>query len=327
MRKLLYTLFTILLYTSCQKQISKEKIQEDISTVTAKGKASKIDVCHRQGNGAWHTININVNALPAHLAHGDIIPDADGDGYTKTNPCGNGTQNDCNDNNAAIYPGATEICGNNIDENCDGIIYSDCVPSVTICNQVWMIKNLDVDTYRNGDLIPQVQDPTEWLNLTTGAWCYYENNSANGPVYGKLYNWYAVNDPRGLAPAGWHVPSDAEWNTLVKCLDPSADISANSYFQSSIAGGKMKETGTAHWLDPNTNATNSAGFTGLPGGSRWSHGVFNIGPSGYYGHWWSSSIAAGIQGSWLREMTWQSGGFIRDHFSWRFGLSVRCLRD
>jgi uncharacterized protein (TIGR02145 family) len=327
MRKLLFPLLTILLYTSCQKQISKEKISEDTSTVTLQGKASKIDICHRQGNGSWHTINISVNAMPAHLAHGDIVPDADGDGYTKTNPCDNGNQDDCNDDDASINPGADEICGNNIDENCDGqIINVGCIPSVTICNQVWMLKNLDVDTYRNGDPIPEVQDPVEWTNLTTGAWCYYENNTANGTVYGKLYNWYAVNDPRGLAPTGWHIPSDAEWNTLAKCLDPLADISPDSYFQSSTAGGQMKETGTAHWLDPNTNATNSTGFTALPGGSRWSGGSFGIfGPSGYYGHWWSSS-AASPSGAWYRNLNWNNSGIIRGVFSWGFGLSVRCVK-
>ncbi|RYY08664.1 MAG: hypothetical protein EOO04_39670, partial [Chitinophagaceae bacterium] len=88
-------------------------------------------------------------------------------------------------------------------------------PLVTkICDQVWTVKNLDVTTYRNGDPIPQVTDPNAWATARTGAWCYYDNDPSNGAIYGKLYNWYAVNDARGLAPAGWHVPSDAEWNTL-----------------------------------------------------------------------------------------------------------------
>src|SRR5450759_3473794 len=133
------------------------------------------------------------------------------------------------------------------------------IPSVTICTQVWMLKNLDVSTYRNGDLIPKVTDPTAWSALTTGAWCWCSNDSAtNASTYGKLYNRYAVNDPRGLPPTGWHVPSDAEWNTLITCLggDPF------------VAGGAMKETGTTHWQSPNTDATNSSGFTGLPGGLR-----------------------------------------------------------
>ena len=101
--------------------------------------------------------------------------------------------------------GLTDICGNNY-------------PSVIIGQQEWMKKNLDVCKYRNGDIIPQVQDPTLWANLTSGAWCYYQNNTANGTIYGKLYNYYAVVDPRGLAPQGWHVPSDAEWTQLENFL-------------------------------------------------------------------------------------------------------------
>ncbi|MBL0014028.1 MAG: fibrobacter succinogenes major paralogous domain-containing protein [Flavobacterium sp.] len=104
---------------------------------------------------------------------------------------------------------------------------------VQIGTQIWMTKNLNVSRYRNGDPIPQVANSAQWANLNTGAWCYYANSTANGPIYGKLYNWYAVNDSRGLAPEGWHIPSDAEWTTLVSFLGfPD------------VAGGKMKTTGT-----------------------------------------------------------------------------------
>ena len=141
-----------------------------------------------------------------------------------------------------------------------------------IGDQIWATKNLDVATYRNGDAIPQVQDIAAWANLNTGAWCYYENTT----TYGKLYNWYAVNDPRGLAPIGFHIPSEAEWTRLIEYL-------GGDY----IAGGKMKESGTSHWISPNTDATNSSGFTGLPGGYRNNNGTF--GGIGAYGYWWSSS--------------------------------------
>jgi uncharacterized protein (TIGR02145 family) len=108
--------------------------------------------------------------------------------------------------------------------------------TVTICTQVWAIKNLDVDRYRNGDPIPKVTDPTAWSVLTTGAYCYYNNDSATyAATYGKLYNSYAVNDPRGLAPEGWHIPSNAEWNILVKCIDPAADTTCSVCSQSTIA--------------------------------------------------------------------------------------------
>src|ERR1035437_1728963 len=149
------------------------------------------------------------------------------------------------------------------------------IPSGT-CTQVWMLKNLDVSTYRNGDWIPEVTDPGAWSALTTGAWCWYNNDPTMGVIYGKLYNWYAVNDPRGLAPTGWHVPSDAEWWTLSTCLGGAA-----------VAGGAMKETGTTHWTSPNTGATNSSGFTGLPEGLRTDGGPFY--DVGSYGGWWSST--------------------------------------
>ena len=176
-----------------------------------------------------------------------------------------------------------------------------------------MLNNLEVTTYRNGDPIPQVTDPAAWGLLSTGAWCYYNNNSANGPVYGKLYNWYAVNDPRGLAPAGWHVPSDGEWTTLSTCL--GGDL---------IAGGPMKEIGTTHWTPPNTGATNSSGFTGLPGGGRGDDGTFSrVGNGGY---WWSSTEHFQTVAPY-RYLYYDGGDIDGDNFSKRCGLSVRCLRD
>jgi len=196
------------------------------------------------------------------------------------------------------------------------------IPSVTICNQTWMKKNLDVSTYRNGDPIPQVTDPSAWLNLTTGAWCYYNNDPANGSVYGKLYNWYAVNDPRGLAPAGWHVPSDAEWITLTNCLGGAA-----------TAGGKLKEKGTRRWLFPNTGATNESVFTALPGGTLVSiDGRFYN--KGLLGSFWSSTSFS-FNAAYYRRLAYNSGALqggvsIFNESSGALnidGLSVRCVKD
>ena len=132
------------------------------------------------------------------------------------------------------------------------------IPLVTICDQIWMVKNLDVTKYRNGDTIPQANTLAElngYGSLSQGCWNYPDFNPANGPIYGKMYNWYAVNDPRGLAPLGYHVPAYNEYQTLVSCLGGG-----------SVAGGEMKEAGTTHWQTPNTGATNSSGFTALPAG-------------------------------------------------------------
>ncbi|MBK9224044.1 MAG: fibrobacter succinogenes major paralogous domain-containing protein [Flavobacterium sp.] len=125
---------------------------------------------------------------------------------------------------------------------------------INICNQKWTKKNLNVSHYKNGDITTTL--PNQANNQIQGAWCYI-NDPANETTYGKLYNWYAVNDPRGLAMTGWHIPTDSEWTTLTDCLGGM-----------SVAGGKMKEESTLHWWDSNTNATNSSGFTGLPGGGR-----------------------------------------------------------
>ena len=153
----------------------------------------------------------------------------------------------------------------------------DCVThDLTIGTQIWTGCNLDVTTYRNGDLIPEVTDPATWTVLTTGAWCYYENNSVNGPTYGKMYNWYAVTDPRGLAPIGYHIPTQSEWTILTTFLGGST-----------VAGGALKQQGFCHWLSQNT-ATNSSGFSALGGGNRSTGGGF-FGSLGLYGNFWSTS--------------------------------------
>jgi uncharacterized protein (TIGR02145 family) len=187
-------------------------------------------------------------------------------------------------------------------------------PSVTICCQSWMTKNLDVTTYRNGDSIPQVTDPTAWASLTTGAWCYFNNTAANGPIYGKLYNWYAVNDPRGLAPEGWHVPTDFEWTTLVNCVGGE-----------STAGNLLKEFGTTHWSFPNMGATNLSGFRALPGVNREADGSFFLSAIGYTGKWWSASLVANT--AWYRNLSSEFSTMARVSASPIYGFSVRCMKD
>ena len=198
---------------------------------------------------------------------------------------------------------------------------------IKIGTQTWTSKNLEVTKYRNGDVIPQVVQDTTWASLTTGAWCYYENKAENGTIYGKLYNWYAVNDPRGLAPKGYHIPTDAEWTILTDYLGGDT-----------IAGTKMKST--SGW-DNNGNGTNTktSGFSGLPGGSRYTNGRFNkYSDYGDTGIWWSSSeyeydydhtdIETIEPTSWcLRSMLNERGEAFRDRGTEREGYSVRCLRD
>ncbi|MFM2213485.1 MAG: hypothetical protein RL427_748 [Bacteroidota bacterium] len=187
---------------------------------------------------------------------------------------------------------------------------------VTICNQTWTKTNLNVTHYRNGDIIPQVTDPTQWSSLTTGAWCYYANTTANGTTYGKLYNWYAVNDPRGLVPTGFHVPSNTEWDTLRDCLGGDA-----------LAGGAMKETGTTHWI-ANTDATNSSGFSGLPGGALYKSDLGVDGAFqgiGEYAYFWSSTPF--LSSAWYRQIHNFNGYIVKSYLYNQNGFSVRCIKD
>jgi uncharacterized protein (TIGR02145 family) len=184
----------------------------------------------------------------------------------------------------AYQSGSEKINNYIVAETVDKFIIS--LPTASIGTQDWTTQNLDVTTYKNGDTIPQVTDTTAWGALTTGAWCYYGNDATSGSVYGKLYNWYAVNDPRGLAPEGYHIPTTEEWYALTSSLGGSG-----------AAGGKMKSTSSL-WQSPNVGADNSSGFTGLPGGQRSGTGVFT--GTNVNGNWWSSTDTATTTGQGFR---------------------------
>jgi uncharacterized protein (TIGR02145 family) len=191
-------------------------------------------------------------------------------------------------------------------------IDGDSYNGVQIGTQFWTTKNLNISKYRNGDEIPQVQDAAEWEALTTGAWCYYDNKEENGTNYGKLYNWYAVNDPRGLAPDGFHIPSDEEWYYLLEYLGGE-----------NVAGGKLKEKGKMHWNEPNKKANNNSGYTGLPGGYCSYSGTFNsIGELGYF---WSSSDDE-TEGMSI-SLNSDNGISRPYYYDKTYGFSVRLLKD
>ncbi len=193
------------------------------------------------------------------------------------------------------------------------LLYYTTYTAVTIGEQHWMYKDLNVDHYRNGDSIPEVRDSAQWAHLKTDAWCYFNNDSANGKIYGKLYNWNAVNDTRGLAPQKWHVPTDTEWTVLSNYLGGV-----------SVAGGKMKEIGTSYWTSPNTGATNESGFSGLPGGYRYSDGMFrNINDTGY---WWSATENNDTT-AWRRYILYNTTNIYKGYNSKVAGRHVRCVKD
>lgn len=184
---------------------------------------------------------------------------------------------------------------------------------VKIGKQVWLKENLSVTTYRNGDQIPQAKTSEEWeaaYKSKKGAWCYYDNSDDNGKKYGKLYNWYAVSDSRGLAPAGWHVPSEKEWTALM-----------SSFKNVEFVGDLLKEkTG---W-NRDGNGSNESGFSALPAGFRYYHGGFSgLGNNTYY--WTSTEVKAGV--AVCRSLTSADGEFYFAEDDMGQGFSVRCVKD
>jgi len=192
----------------------------------------------------------------------------------------------------------------------DGNVYS----TVTIGTYVWMVENLKVTHYRNGDVIPLVTDATAWSGLTTGAYCDYDNSAGNSTIYGRLYNFYAIEDSRGLCPTGWHVAGVGEYGALVTTMGGEL-----------AAGGPLKEAGTAHWQSPNAGATDSYGFKLLPAGYRDDAG--NYGGLGLYTDIWSSTSSGGSD-------AWRFLAFYDQVFTdgnpnvpKQYGFSVRCIKD
>jgi uncharacterized protein (TIGR02145 family) len=187
--------------------------------------------------------------------------------------------------------------------------------TVTIGTQQWMAENLKVSKYNDGSSIPYVTNNAQWSSLTTGSWSYYNNDATYNAKYGKLYNWYATgqiaNGFKNVCPTGWHVPTDAQWKVLT------------DYLGGASAGSKMKEVGTANWNSPNTDATNTSLFTGLPGGFRSNVGYcYSIGD---YGYWWSST-QSGTGTAWGYDLNPNGSAHSYDH-KYENGMSIRCLKD
>jgi len=192
----------------------------------------------------------------------------------------------------------------------DGNVYH----TVTIGTQTWMVENLKTTKYNDSTAITFAKGMTDWGTLSASYYCWYDNDIANKDIYGALYNWNAINNTK-LCPPGWHVPSDAEWAILITFLGGE-----------NIAGNKLKESGTIHWLYPNAGANNNTGFTALPGGSRSNYGTF-FGID-KYGVWWSSSLcecSSFVAWNWV--FNFETGKVDRITNFKGSGLSVRCIKD
>jgi uncharacterized protein (TIGR02145 family) len=192
----------------------------------------------------------------------------------------------------------------------DGNVYN----TVTIGTQVWMVENLKTSKYRNGDPIQNVTDSLEWINLTTGAFCI-NNKKGYEAVHGYLYNFYAVNDTRNIAPEGWHIPSKADWDALINYLGGEE-----------VAGGKIRESGTTHWKSPNTGATNESGFNALPAGYRYEWGEYAY--NGVATSWWSNTREPYQDGFYCTFTSFFSPELHSDALGdKKGGQSIRCIKD
>ena len=232
----------------------------------------------------------------------------------------------CSGTGAQLLPGnatcATQIisvtgCGGQTTLTYDGRTYD----LVEIGGQCWFADNLAADQYRNGEPIPTGLDNTTWESTTAGAYAIYKNDPANDATYGKLYNWYTTVDSRGLCPTGWHVPTDCEWMYLEGTLGMIVAEQEGYGSRGTNEGGAMKAT--TNWTTPNNGATNSSGFTALPGGSRSSATYVFI---GNYGRWWSST-ELGSSIAWVRTLGYGGSGVLRENANRQAGFSVRCLKD
>ena len=193
-------------------------------------------------------------------------------------------------------------------------IDSNVYHTIIIGTQVWMVENLKTTKFRNGDPIPNAIDSAQWNNITTGAYCIFNNAPNNNVGYGYFYNWHAVHDTRNIAPSGWHVATDDEWTYLINYLGGR-----------DIAGGKLKEEGNAHWFIPNTGATNSSGFTALPAGRRTNDGSYI--ERGSFSYWWTSTEYSDNAGAWCRRTDYSNSTVQVMAELKSYGLSVRCVKD
>lgn len=212
----------------------------------------------------------------------------------------------------------------------DGNTYA----TIQIGGQEWMAQNLATSIYRNGDIIPTGLSNSQWENTTSGAYGIYNDNPAYGFLYGNLYNWYAVNDPREVCPTGWHVPTDQDWTTLFVTLDPNTDQNAIWQNPSSLlTGGLMKSTvmydlngeGQGYWYPPNVSATNLSGFSALPAGYKKISGGHE---ESYLttAYWWSST-AVNFTTAYNRAIYSSVGNAYRIVLDKKYGCSIRCVRD
>ena len=348
MRKILFVLFAGMTLISCQKDNGSNNNLALIKTLNCAGAinngtltagtaASGVNsvVPYTGGNEGMYpaqTItSTGVTGLTVSLAAGTLVNGTGSLTYTITGtPSSSGivsftlniggqtcilSRTVLNENTGTPHTcGATNVHNPNKSYGTVKDIDGNTYKTIQVGTQTWMAENLKVTKYRNGVSIPNITDNTQWVNNTTGAFCSYNNNTSNDCPYGKLYNWYAVANSNQLCPTGWHVPTDEEWTTLTNFLGGE-----------SVAGGKMKSTGTQYSIGSDANATNSSGFSGLlAGGRNYTDGAYE--EVGVIGGWWSSTEPS-IGLAWNRLLLYFIGEVSRNDTNMGNGNSVRCIKD
>ena len=250
--------------------------------------------------------------IVANFAINDSIPSS----TTKVASTYNYSKNITSENSSS----SSSSSSNNAVTDIDGNVYH----TVIIGSQVWLVENFKATHYRNGDAIPNVTDDVEWSNLTTGAYCNYDNNTSKANTFGRLYNWYAVNDKRNLAPKGFHIATDDDWKTLEKFLGMEISDANNTGWRGKKEGGKLKESNDPYWISHSKDANNSTGFTARPGGYRRYNGTFSY--MGNNGSWWCSTEYTSSS-SWYRYLNCNGDGIYRTNDTKQNGFSVRCVKD
>lgn len=223
---------------------------------------------------------------------------------------------------AIVLPGCAIFRPHVVDDeftvtDIDGNVYR----TVVIGDQEWMAENLRVKRYRNGDRIQGNISGGDWYNTTDGAYSRYDDDMRSDEIYGKLYNWYAVADERGLCPEGWRVPADAEWKQLEIYLGLTPGEADEYGARGTDEGGKLKKSGTQYWNSPNEGATDETGFAALPGG--YVGGFYFI---GLFGSWWTSTEVHDMN-AWSRLLDHYTAKIYRLSNNKKEGFSVRCIRD
>ena len=314
MKKYLFLIISIVLFFACE-----DKQEKDCAGV--EGGTAMLDcfgVC--DGIAAVDNCEQCVGGTTGEVACTQDCADI----WGGNNICG------CTDTTAINYnPEATTndgSCYHDVVTDIDGNEYQ----AVQIGEQLWMKENLKVTHYNNGDEIPTGYNNSEWENLSTGAYAIYNDDLSNAEIYNNLYNWYAVDDSRNIAPEGWHVPDDDDFKQLEIYLGMSQAEADTFGYRGTNEGGKLKESGHEHWeyySDETTEgATNESGFTALPGSYRHpGGGYYSIGSSGYF--WSSTGLGSGDIAAYARKLFYEGSGIYMAGHMINSGYSVRCVKD